>query len=447
MAPTATIDHDHAAAPPNAPAVVSTSRRGRGGLALLALGAVALAVWFAWRMSHPVWHPLAVLFLAAELSGAVGAVVVGVGLAGAASPRDVFEDEPRDSHWYAHAVADLVGRTRAADIHRDVRTAVRAAPRWRWRDRADATIAAILLDGPRRLAMLVIVVVGLMFGTTPFGTPPWWAIAALVVGSIAVGLAHVSLGQGRLRPGDRIRWSYGAIGEIVARVEPTAKDCILQTRAIVETGGREGASTGETAAVAVAAKGSYLRYLPALYERDELMARFLMLFESFWGPIEQRVEHMHLYFDPRMAPAEVLPWLASWLGLVLDEHWSEAQRRQLIASAASLYRKRGTPQGLIEYLSILGEEARIVEHRANNLVLGTEVKLGQSIALGTENVPHTFTVILRGSASSAADDAQIDLEFDARMRRIKAVIEAEKPAHTGYTVRFEADPDARHMEG
>jgi hypothetical protein len=160
-----------------------------------------------------------VLFLAAELSGAVGAVVVGIGLAGAASPRDVFEDEPRDSHWYAHAVADLVGRTRAADIHRDVRTAVRAAPRWRWRDRADATIAAILLDGPRRLAMLVIVVVGLMFGTTPFGTPPWWAIAALVVGSIAVGLAHVSLGQGRLRPGDRIRWSYGAIGEIVARAD------------------------------------------------------------------------------------------------------------------------------------------------------------------------------------------------------------------------------------
>ncbi|MFN2156561.1 MAG: hypothetical protein ACK2UX_15115, partial [Anaerolineae bacterium] len=96
---------------------------------------------------------------------------------------------------------------------------------------------------------------------------------------------------------------------------------------------------------------------------------------------------------------------------------------------------------------ILGEEAQIVEHRANNLVLGTEVKLGQSIALGTENVPHTFTVILRGSASSAADDAQIDAEFDTRMRRIKAVIEAEKPAHTGYTVRFEADPDARHMEG
>jgi phage tail-like protein len=238
--------------------------------------------------------------------------------------------------------------------------------------------------------------------------------------------------------------------EVVARVEPTAVDRILQTRASIEMEG-EGdgrASIGETAALAVAAKGRYLRYLPALYERDELMARFLMLFESFWGPIEQRIEHMHLYFNPWMAPAEVLPWLASWLGLVLDEHWSEAQRRQLIASAASLYRKRGTPQGLLEYLSILGEEVRIIEHRANNLVLGAEVKLGQSIALGTENVPHTFTVVLSGGAPSAgAGDVQFDAEFDARLRRIKAAIEAEKPAHTGYTVRFEAGPDVRHREG
>ena len=30
-------------------------------------------------------------------------------------------------------------------------------------------------------------------------------------------------------------------------------------------------------------KGSYLRYLPEIYEDDALMARFLMLFESFWA--------------------------------------------------------------------------------------------------------------------------------------------------------------------
>jgi len=233
---------------------------------------------------------------------------------------------------------------------------------------------------------------------------------------------------------------------VVVRVEPTAVDRVLQTRATVEieSGDGERAAVSETAGVSVAAKGRYLRYLPALYERDDLMARFLMLFESFWGPIEQRVEHMHLYFDPQMAPGELLPWLASWLGLVLDEHWSEAQRRRLIASAASLYRMRGTPQGLLEYLSILGEKARIIEHRANNLVLAADSKLGQSVALGIENVPHTFTVVLNGpSPSAAASEPQVG----ERLRRVVAVIEAQKPAHTGYTVRFEAGPEMRQMEG
>lgn len=253
--------------------------------------------------------------------------------------------------------------------------------------------------------------------------------------------------------GRHIAWDIAAaVGqpayevEVVVRVEPTRTDRVLQTRATVEIDSLDGAhiAVSETAGLSVEAKGRYLRYLPALYERDDLMGRFLMLFESFWEPIEQRIEDMHLYFDPQMAPRELLPWLASWLGLVLDEHWSEAQRRQLIAAAASLYRLRGTPQGLMEYLSILGEKARIIEHRANNLVLGTDSRLGQSIALGTENVPHTFTVIL-GDVSPPAAAGEVSAE--ERLRRVKAVIEAQKPAHTGYTVRIEAGPGMSEMEG
>lgn len=187
-----------------------------GGL-LLGLGAAAFAVWFAWRVTHLVWHPIGLVFLLTEVAGAVGAVAVGLGLYHATEPRTVYGTEPRDSHWFAHATADIVGRTRAADLHRQVRTAVRAAPRWRPRNTADATIAAILFDGPRRLLMIVTVSVGLLLGVTPFGRPPSWAASALVVGFAAVSAAHVALGRGRLRFGDRLRWSYGAIGEVVSR--------------------------------------------------------------------------------------------------------------------------------------------------------------------------------------------------------------------------------------
>jgi phage tail-like protein len=186
----------------------------------------------------------------------------------------------------------------------------------------------------------------------------------------------------------------------------------------------------ESVVVAVFAQGGYLEYLPALYHRDELMGRFLMLFESFWSPIAGQIDQLPLYFDPRMTPPDFLPWLASWLDLALDERWPEERRRLLLRSAAALYRKRGTRQGLQRYLEIYtGEKAEIVEHRANNLRLGEQARLGPGVALGVANVPHTFTVVL-----SLPDDGAEKAEC---LHMIEAIIEAEKPAHTSYTVRVE----------
>jgi phage tail-like protein len=233
--------------------------------------------------------------------------------------------------------------------------------------------------------------------------------------------------------------------EVKARVAPASSDLAVETRATVAAKLPDGSQikTSESATIAVSAKGSYLKWLPALYQRDELMGRFLMLFESFWRPIEQRIAHIDLYLDPRTAPKEFLPWLASWLGLVLDDQLDEAQRRTLIRAAASLYRQRGTRQGLIDYLQVLGESVRIIEHSADNMVLGPAGRLGPSVALGTENVPHTFTVIVQGGAPAPADGPAAD----ERLRRIRMVIEAEKPAHTGYLLRYESQTRAIQMEG
>jgi hypothetical protein len=147
------------------------------------------------------------------------AVVVGVALLKAGDPRTVYAvgGGERDCHWFAHAVADIVGRTRSADVHRDVRTAMRAAPRWRPRDTADAAVAAVLAEGPRRLVLVVTAAAGLLLGVAPFAPPPWWALGGAVVGYVAFAASHVLLGRRRLRFGDRQRWSYGAIGEIVSR--------------------------------------------------------------------------------------------------------------------------------------------------------------------------------------------------------------------------------------
>jgi len=73
--------------------------------------------------------------------------------------------------------------------------------------------------------------------------------------------------------------------------------------------------------------------------------------------------------------------------------------------------------------------------------LNSGAKLGSGIALGTNNVPHSFTVILRlppiSSSGGKRERARQELE---RRRRIEAIIEAEKPAHTSYNLHLEIDP-------
>jgi phage tail-like protein len=233
-------------------------------------------------------------------------------------------------------------------------------------------------------------------------------------------------------------WEY----QVQAQVAPVFQDVTKESRAVAYSELREGeqVSAEEKVSVAVAAKGGYLRHLPALYQSDELMGRFLMLFESFWAPVEGQIDHLPLYFDPNMTPPDFLPWLASWFDVILDERLSEEQQRQLVQSAASLYRRRGTKQALQEYLKIYtGQPVEIIEHRAHDFRLGPEAMLGPGVALGTGNRPHTFTVILSlpPVPSSAGGKKERARQAQERRRTLEAIIETEKPAHTTYTLRID----------
>ncbi|MFP4345112.1 MAG: phage tail protein [Anaerolineales bacterium] len=213
---------------------------------------------------------------------------------------------------------------------------------------------------------------------------------------------------------------------LLVQVERLDEPVTLVSRAFLEPANDEESRIEESTGIEVQTKSRYLRHLPALYDDDEFMGRFLMLFESFWTPIEGQIDQLPYLFDPKTTPPDLLPWLASWLNLVLDARWSESKRRKLIQSAVRLYRTRGTRRGLADYLEIYaGVRPQIVEHRARNLILGQEARLGQGVALGTRNAPHTFTVTL------SLPDME-DEEAAVRRRTLEQIIEAEKPAHTAY---------------
>ncbi len=228
-----------------------------------------------------------------------------------------------------------------------------------------------------------------------------------------------------------------------ARVDPTPHSQTLESRAVLVSG-EHGLLDEKTALLSVKARGDYLRHLPELYENDQLMGRFLMLFESFWGPIDRQIDLVHYYFDAQITPASFLPWLASWPGLELDGRLPEARQRRLIQAAVWLFRGRGTKKALQQYLEIYtGGQADIVEHRAHDFLLGPHARLGPGIALGTGNQPHTFSVTLRLPPITSPDTAE-----DERLRQereligaVRAIIEREKPAHTDYTLQVEPLPE------
>ena len=198
----------------------------------------------------------------------------------------------------------------------------------------------------------------------------------------------------------------------------------------------------QTAVVALRHKGSYLKYLPAVYERDPFMGRFLMLFESLWGPIDEQIDTLADYFDPMLTTLPMLKWLADRLDLKVDDELPVAVVRRLVAKAVPLYRRRGTRAGLQELLQIYtGGEVQIVERRANNLRLGKSARLGHGVALGVRNQPHTFTLYIK---LPPIPDDPIAPQVSERQRirrreRIHALVELEKPAHVTYTLDVDED--------
>ncbi len=162
-------------------------------------------------------------------------------------------------------------------------------------------------------------------------------------------------------------------------------------------------------------QSSYLKYLPSFFGGNEFLGRFLLIFEQIVTPLDRQIDQLYQYFDPRLAPPDFLPWLASWLGLVLDERWPEGQRRELIRAAVELYEWRGTRRGLSEFLRLYtGFTPEIVEPG-----VGKGAKADQA---------HRFVVRIKSSEPDKLDRALL-----------MSIIDLEKPAHAGYKLEVMSD--------
>lgn len=207
---------------------------------------------------------------------------------------------------------------------------------------------------------------------------------------------------------------------------------------------------------------SYLQYLPAAFQEDEesrrFLDRFLAIFQSGFDDLNDVVDTLVDLFEPLRTRASFLPWLAQWIGLLVDPTWTEAELRDRIAEAIRTYGRRGTADGLQAAIrAYAGVDARIVEHyrlrqlarlsesslldgsaalwspaRTQRLQLGSYSQLGlfrltswpEPAVEALEWGAHRFTVLFDAAPYAVAETAD----------RVARVVEREKPAHTAAAI-------------
>jgi phage tail-like protein len=183
--------------------------------------------------------------------------------------------------------------------------------------------------------------------------------------------------------------------------------------------------TAATSVPTVAAGGevsSYVAYLPAPYAADPFLGRYLMIVETILSSIEQTVDNLPYYFDPSTTPEELLPWLASWVGVELDENAPVEKRRRTLARAAGLYRWQGTRRALREQLQEYTGQRPLIVENFDGLRLGGDAMLGVNTELG-QSRPHTMHITALTDDAGALDQGVL-----------RRIVEAEKPVHVGYTL-------------
>lgn len=130
---------------------------------------------------------------------------------------------------------------------------------------------------------------------------------------------------------------------------------------------------------------SYMKFLPAIYSREDaergFLERWLEMFRSELGDLELELEEMPRRFEPALAPEDHLGWLASWLAFDPPAGLTTEEMRSLLLRIHQLYDRRGTPFGVSEFAHLYsGGRPLIIEGFRERHIW----QLGHTSALGCD---------------------------------------------------------------
>jgi phage tail-like protein len=220
---------------------------------------------------------------------------------------------------------------------------------------------------------------------------------------------------------------------------------------------------------------AYMEFLPAIYRQGEIngkandfLGRFLKVFEKILSGIddgvhlqqqtpdgqplereiigiEQVLDKIHDYFDPLFTPPivegeagnlEFVEYLAGWVALVMNQNWPESRKRRILKRIVPLYKKRGTKEGLSEYLRIFVGPNVQIEEQLQGLQVGGQSTVGIDTIIGGAP-PYFFFVRITLLEQDLKPEKISPKIFGDLIHLTREIIDTEKPAHTYYAIRYD----------
>ncbi|HEY6037501.1 MAG TPA: phage tail protein [Kofleriaceae bacterium] len=211
--------------------------------------------------------------------------------------------------------------------------------------------------------------------------------------------------------------------------------------------------------------------LPGVFREDPVAAdfldRFIATFDASIEDLDRIITRFPALLDPTSSPAEALAWLGTFFDIVLDPAWSLQQRRDILAAAPELYRRRGTPWAVSRAIQLTTGVAPAIQELGGATIFGrlasdcAPAKCGRGFRLGEQRLFGAARARFRLDASplggaplrSYGDPdrdfvsatgwrvlvqvpALADTDAVTRLRRL---IDAQKPAHVVTQLRVGSD--------
>jgi phage tail-like protein len=158
--------------------------------------------------------------------------------------------------------------------------------------------------------------------------------------------------------------------------------------------------------------------LPGVYLEDDLARGLTRGLDTVLAPVFLTLDCLDAYVDPRLAPEDFLPWLASWVGVSLVESWPAERKRRVIAAAVARHRDSGTRHGLRDHLELVtGGEVEVQDSG------GTLWSDDPDVDPPGDPVPALRLTV------RVADPGSVDLD------QLTAIVREARPAHLPFTLQ------------